>query len=114
MDIPVRDKETGNKESPELLKEGLGRRKSTLVSKKMAKEDAKELAQNLLNAVLEQQDVWEIRERNKGVYSVIGYGLGYSAEQIVEGEWYYYEDSKTIEPKCPAGIKLRDAITAKD
>ena len=88
--------------------------KEGLISKKNDKQYAQEEAEQILINATTQDDTWKINEISKNVYSVSGYGLGYYENQLSMGEWYYYEDSKTIEARSSASIKLGDVITAKD
>jgi len=67
----------------------------------------------LLFRVLSNKNDWDIKEISTNVYSVSGYGLGYSDEQLSYGEWYYYESPKTMEPRSSASKKLKDAITGE-
>ncbi len=109
-DMAVSDRETGNTGTPQMFLEELSRYRSELVASKEAKLEQKEASDKLLSDVIGTKDAWEIEEISKGVYEIIGYGLGYT-DQLSFGEWYYYEESKAIEPRFQAAISLRDAIT---
>lgn len=110
-EISIMDKETGDTGTPESFETDLSETKKIYVNRKTAKLRAQEEANQILSDVLRSRDTWKVTEIDNGIYSISGYGLGYT-DQLSIGEWYYYEFSKTIEPMSPASIKLRDAITA--
>lgn len=111
--IKIRDRETGVDGPPHTFEEKLERQYSDLISNKNAMIKAKEEAVEMLAAVLDKANDWGITEISSMVYLISGYGLGYN-EQLCLGEWYYYEDSKTVEPKSSSASKLRDMIVAED
>lgn len=109
-DIAVMDMETGNTGTSQIFLEELRRYRSELVASKEAKLEHKGASEQLLSEVIAHKDGWKIEEISKGVYKVSGYGLGYTG-QLSLGEWYHFEESRSIEPKTQAAISLRDAIT---
>ena len=110
QDIAIRDRETGSAGTPELLQGELRMYNSELVDNKDVKIELQQESNRILTEVIGNQDAWEIDEISKGVYSVSGYGLGYT-EQLSFGEWYCYQDSETIEPRSSASVNLKQMIT---
>jgi len=110
-EISIMDKATKDPGIPAFFEKKVSSSKSHFVSSKIAKEEAKEEASQILTDVLKYKDAWKIMEVQEKVYSISGYGLGYT-EQLSVGEWYYYEDPKVIEPKSSASRELMRSITA--
>jgi hypothetical protein len=77
-----------------------------------AKLNAAEKASTVLNDMLQYADSWEIRDEGNEIYSVSGYGLGYT-DQLTTGKWLYYLGPKNMEPKSPDSTRLKDILTAK-
>jgi hypothetical protein len=108
--IVIKDRETGAKGTPELLHEMLTSRKTRLTDQTAAATDNKENIDRTLIDVVEQKDNWQVREVESQVYSISGYGLGYT-EQLIDGEWYYYQAGGVIEPMSSASSRLMDLMT---
>jgi hypothetical protein len=113
QDIIIRDKVSGVKNTPEVFESRLAVEKSPYVREKTAKLEATEKANAVLNDMLQYADSWEIREESNEIYSVSGYGLGYT-DHLTAGNWLYYLGPKTMEPKSPDSARLKDILTAKD
>ena len=111
-DITIRDKETADTGTPESFEADLNEYKLAYENRKTAKIKDGEKAYQILSEVVKTKDAWKVNETDKGIYSVSGYGLGYT-DELSSGEWYYHEFSKTIEPMSPSSAKLRDAILGK-
>lgn len=111
-DISIMDKETGETATPESFETDLHETKKNYANRKTIKLKAQQEANQILTDVLQSKDTWKVNKRDNGVYSISGYGLGYT-DQLSIGEWYYYEYSKTIEPMSAASIRLKDAIIGK-
>lgn len=111
-EISIMDKETGETATPESFETDLREIKKIYANRKTIKLKAQQEANQILSDVLQSKDTWKVNERDNGVYSISGYGLGYT-DQLSIGEWYYYESSKTIEPMSAASIRLKDAIIGK-
>lgn len=109
-DITVRDRETSNEGIPQVFLEELRWHQGELIAVKEAKIEEKEVSDSVLSDVIKHVDDWELDEISKGVYEVGGYGLGYTG-QLSIGEWFYYEESNSIEPKTQSAISLRDVLT---
>jgi len=77
-----------------------------------AKLKAVEKANTVLNDMLQYADSWEIREEGNEIYSISGYGLGYT-DQLTTGKWLYYLGLKNMEPKSPDSTRLKNILTAK-
>jgi hypothetical protein len=107
--IRVEDKETGATGVPEVLLGELEAYQEELSDNKAAEQELQEEAAGVLADVVSHEGDWETEEISEGVYKVSGYGLGYTG-QLSLGEWYYYEESDSIEPKSQAAIGLRDAL----
>jgi hypothetical protein len=112
QDIVIIDKASGVKDTIEVFEERLAVEKSPYVRGKTAKLEAVEKANTILNDMLHNSDGWEIREEGDEIYSIEGYGLGYT-DQLTTGKWLYYLGSKTMEPKSQYSIRLNDILTAK-
>jgi len=111
-DLSIMDKEIGDTGTPESFEIDLRVTKKNYVNRKTVKLKTQQEANQILDGVLQSKDAWEVNEIDNGIYSISGYGLGYT-DQLSIGEWYYYESSKTIEPMSPASIRLKDAIIGK-
>ena len=111
--IMVRNKESGVDGPPEILLGELQPLYSGLVSNQSALTQMKEECAEILASVLDNSDTWEIEETSSMVYLVHGYGLGYE-DQLVIGEWYYYLDSDSIQPKSPSAEKLKDVLVFEE
>jgi hypothetical protein len=112
QDTIIMDKASGVKDTPENFERHLAVEKSPYVKEKTAKLEAVEKANTILNDMLQNSDGWEIREEGDEIYSIEGYGLGYT-DQLTTGKWLYYLGSKTMEPKSQYSIRLNDILTAK-
>jgi hypothetical protein len=112
QDITIMDKATGVKDSLEVFEKSLAVEKSPYVRGKTAKLEAIEKANTILNDMLQNSDSWEIREEGDEIYSIAGYGLGYT-DQLTTGKWLYYLGPKTMEPQSPDSTRLKDILTAK-
>lgn len=112
LDITIMDKASEVKGTPETFEKYLAVEKSAYVREKTAKLEAVEKANTVLNDMLQYADSWEIREEGNEIYSISGYGLGYT-DQLTTGKWLYYMDPNTMEPKSPPSIKLKNILTAK-
>ena len=107
--IMVRDKETGKDGPPEILLNELQYSHTVLTSNQNSLTQMKEERAEILVSVIDNSDLWEIKETSSMVYLVHGYGLGYE-DQLVIGEWYYYLDSDSIQPKSSSAEKLKDVL----
>jgi hypothetical protein len=62
------------------------------------------------------KDTWDLVEKEKGLFIISGYCLGYSKENLVEGEWYYNETAEDCldkaAPKSYTAEQLYDFINA--
>ena len=85
---------------------------SELVAEKEARSAAQQQADRILNQIIKPKNGWETEEVSSGVYSVSGYGLGYT-DQMSFGKGYYYGDEKSIEPRSQEAMKLRNMITGR-
>lgn len=112
QDIVIMDELSGVKDTPEVFERSLAVEKSPYVRGKTAKLEAVEKANMILNDMLQNSDSWEIREEDDEMYSIEGYGLGYT-DQLTTGKWLYYLGPKTMEPKSPDSTRLKDILTAK-
>jgi hypothetical protein len=112
LDIIIMDKASGVQDAPEVFEERLAVEKSPYVRERTAKLEAAEKASTVLNEMLQYADSWEIREEGNQIYSISGYGLGYT-DQLTTGEWLYYMGPQTMEPQSPNSIKLKNILTAK-
>ena len=110
----VRDKETSDSYKHTTLDtviDNLAKEESRLIANRTDKSNAKEKSIQVLDDALDNKDLWEIEEVSEKVYLVKGYGLGYG-EQLVAGNWYYYEETESLEPRDSASVRLRDILTA--
>lgn len=112
QDIIIMDKASEVKGTPETFEKHLAVEKSAYVREKTAKLEAAEKASKVLTDMHQYADSWEIREESKEIYSIRGYGLGYT-DQLTTGKWLYYMGPKTMEPNSPDSIRLKDILTAK-
>jgi hypothetical protein len=110
--IRVENKETGLAGVPDVFLDDLGMHHGELLDRKEAKLELQDESASIFAEIVGYEDDWEIEEMSSGVYEVSGYGLGYT-DQLSFGEWYYYEESKSIEPKSQPASSLRDALTGK-
>jgi len=114
--VEVRDKETSDLYKHTTLDtviDILAKGKSSLIAEQVDIADTKEKSIRVLNDALDNKDIWEIEEVSEKVYLVKGYGLGYG-EQLATGNWYYYEETESLEPVDSASARLRDVLTAVD
>jgi len=111
QDIIVMDKASGVKDTIEVFEEHLAVEKSPYIRQKTAKLKAAEESDTLLNDMLQYTDSWEIREEGNEIYSISGYGLGYT-DQLTTGKWLYYMGPKTMEPQSPDSNRLKNILTA--
>ena len=111
--IMIRDRETGVNGPPDILHGELLLRYSNLDSNRVALVQAKEDCAEILADVLSTKDAWELAETSSLVFIVRGYGLGYE-DQLVLGEWTYYSDSDSIEPKSVSARKLKDLLVFEE
>jgi len=112
--VQIRDKETSDSYKHTTLDtiiDSLAKEKSRLIARRTDKSNAKEKSIQVLDDALDNKDLWEIEEVSEKVYLVKGYGLGYG-EQLVAGNWYYYEETESLEPRDSASVRLRDILTA--
>lgn len=112
--VQVRDKETSHTYNHTMLDtviDNLAKEKSRLVAEQTDISNAKEKSIQVLNDVLDSKDLWEIEEVSKKVYLIRGYGLGYG-EDLAMGNWYYYEETESLEPRDSASSMLKDVLTA--
>jgi len=77
-DISIRDKATGVTGTPESFETDLSGTKSIYVNRKTAKLRVQEEANQILTDALQSKDSWKVNEIDKGIYSISGYGLGYT------------------------------------
>ena len=112
QDITIMDKASEVKDSVEGFERSLAVEKSPYVRGKTAKLEAVEKANTILNDMPQHSDSWEIREEGDEIYSISGYGLGYT-DQLTTGKWLYYLGPETMEPKSPDSTRLKDILTAK-
>jgi hypothetical protein len=112
QDIIIMDKASGVKNTPEVFEGRLAVEKSPYVREKTAKFKAAEQASAVLNDMLQYTDSWEITDGGNEIYSISGYGLGYT-DHLTAGNWLYYLGPKIMEPKSPDSARLKDIITAK-
>lgn len=110
--IVVRDRETGAQGDIYVIETMLNTTKSALIDKRNIELTKKENVNQLLVDVLEHQDEWQVHKIDNDIYSVSGYGLGYT-QQLIDGEWYYYQNASIIEPVSSQSTKLRDALTGE-
>lgn len=108
--IRVENRETGLIGVPEVFLDELEMHHGELIDRKEIKLELQEETARILAEIVDHEDDWEIEEMSRGVYEVSGYGLGYTG-QLSFGEWYYYEESNSVEPKNQPAIGLRDALT---
>lgn len=107
--IRVENKETGLAGVLEVFLGELGMNHGELINRKEIKLQLQSESARILAEIVDHEDDWEIVKMSNGVYEVSGYGLGYT-DQPSFGEWYYYEESNSIEPKDQPAIGLRDAL----
>jgi hypothetical protein len=112
QDIIIMDKASGVKDNIKVFEERLSVEKSTYTRQKTAKLEAEAKATQILGEMLQYADSWEISDEGNEIYSISGYGLGYT-NHLTTGKWLYYMGPNTMEPKSPDSIRLKDIIAAK-
>ena len=112
QEIIIMDKASGVEDTLEVFERSFAVEKSPYVRGKTTRLEAAEKAGTTLNDMLQYADSWEIRDEGNEIYSVSGYGLGYT-DQLTTGKWLYYMGPKTMEPTSPDSNRLKDILTVK-